>query len=142
LNALKWAGKQATLKTHYRALVKRCKSKDPDGHEFSGTTSRDFQNTLKYVSQKLFTVEFLHQPGIKRLEKELKKGNAIALLHSNPDGTSHYTLFIDSLGENFIAVNAFKDGATVSIVSRNIMKFWTKKSNYLPMAWVLTKLKV
>jgi hypothetical protein len=136
---MKWAGKRATLKTHYRALVRRCRSKDPDGNEFSGTTAKDFQNTLKYASQKIFTIEFLQQPGIKRLEKELKDGKAIALLHLNPDGTSHYTLLIESTEKDFVAVNAFKDGRAVSIVSRKIMKFWTKKSNYMPMAWVLTR---
>lgn len=128
------------MKTHYKALVKKCRSKDPDGHEFSGTTSRDFENTLKYASQKTFAITSLIQPGIRRIERELDKGNAVVLLHLNPDGTSHYTLIIKRHGSNdFVAINAFKDNHAVSIVHRKIMIFWTKKRNNLPIAWVLTK---
>ena len=143
LNALKWAGKRATLATHYKALVRRCKSKDPDGHEFNGTTAQNFQDTLKYVSQKSFTVEKVHQPGINRIRKELSKDKAVALLHLNPDGTSHYTLIIGLHGkEAFLAVNAFEDTSTVTVISKKIMKFWTVKRKYLPMAWILTKASV
>lgn len=139
LNTLKWAGYRVTLKKHYRALVIKCRSKDPDGNEFSGTTVYDFENVLKYVGQKIFDIKFLLRPKIKRIKKELKKGNAVILLHLNPDHTSHYTLIISNEGNNFVAVNAFKDSSTVATVSLEILEFWTKKSKYMPLAWVITK---
>lgn len=141
LNTLKWAGEKVTLKKHYRALVIKCRSKDPDGNEFSGTTTRDFQSVLNYVGKKIFDIKFLIQPKIKRMKKELKLGNAIILLHLNPDNTSHYTLIISNEGENFVSVNAFKDSETVSIISSDVIEFWTKKSKHMPLAWVITKKK-
>ena len=145
LNALKWAGFRATLKKHYRPLVTRCKSKDPDGHEFSGTTPKNFQNALKYTSKNIFKVKHLTYPTLNQISKELDKGNAVIILHFNEgdqEGSSHYTLLISKLGQDFIAVNAYHKCKTVAPVTHNTMKNWTKRKEDFPMAWVLEKYKV
>jgi hypothetical protein len=140
---MKWAGKRATLRTHYRALVRRCKSKDVDDHELSGTHIHDFEKTLKYVSHGSFSFHTLNKPNLSSLEKELKLGRAVILLHANPDGSSHYSFIIHKNKDgNFIGVNAFVDRKSVCIVPRLVMKFWIKKQARLPIAWVIVKKQV
>lgn len=144
INALKWAGFRATLKKHYRSLVVRCKAKDPDGHEFSGTTPKNFQNALKYTGRNLLKIKHLTHPSLKEISQELNNGKAVVILHFNQNdhGSSHYTLLIGKLGKDFIAVNAFHGCKTVAQISDKIIKTWTRRKENMPMAWVLEKRKV
>lgn len=144
INLLKWSGHRATIKTHYEFLEKACATKDPDGHEYSGTKAKDFDRVLHQVGKRV-SLKVVHRmiPTYRGIVNHLEKGGSVVLLHKSDHGNLHYTL-VTKIESNtgtpvFEVVNAFWDTPARHFVGELHMKAWLCRDGHYPQAWFVKR---
>lgn len=143
LNAMKWAGIDATSRNHLPYLQFSCRTIDletPDDSENHGTLDSDFDRVLRYVGRGIFRVQKKKRPTVELLRRRLKNGEAIALVYYWEQGaqTGEHFCFIAGLWHGlFVCIN--DHGApTIMLRRASTIKEWLKKYEDRPTAWFLS----
>lgn len=144
INAMKWAGMDASLKSHLPFLQFGCHTIDlecPDP-ENNGTTDWDFDRVLRYVAKGTFTVNRKKKPSFKELKAHLEKGHAACMSYhweENNQIGDHFC-FIEKLERGlFVCVNDHNaaNENTVTYRSDKTIQKWLKKGDEYPFIWLL-----
>lgn len=111
LNALKWAGRPATLKREYPILRAECKCTN-------GTWRYIFDRVIRKHAKGLFTVERRALPTYSQLRRLCRSGHAFVLAYMNVGWQdAHYAFYFPSAGKLY-AVNEHDKCATVALCSK------------------------
>ena len=148
LNALKWAGKNVSLKNlKYLKRITKCQcDSDP---QCSGMADKDMNLGLKRVGKGIFRTNRI-RAGIKDIEKHLKnRGAVLANLEGIFDRkniiTGHYVLVVgvSNSGKTFKVVN-FTYGETIESIRRNTLTKYRRSrfrfARPLLRAWFLIQI--
>lgn len=146
LNAMKWAGLDATSRNHLPYLQFSCRTIDlqhPEDFDSNGTLDSDFDRVLRYVGSGVFRVRRKKFPSAKELKKHLKKGGAVAICyHWEEAGQSgeHFCFLAGFERGFFVVINDHDAPNTETVRLRTFatIRKWLKKRKDNPSGWFLT----
>jgi len=81
INALKWAGKPASLAKYFDRFRRWCKCGyyERQIRQYVGTHRRNFDAALRRAGRNLFRVRYLAQPRLEQIDRHLEAGGAVIL---------------------------------------------------------------
>jgi hypothetical protein len=123
LNALKWAGYQASVREYKKCLMERTSC------DRSGTWGGGIDWGLRHTSE-LAVKKVFHIPTLKELDKEIDKGRALIIRYLDGKG-GHYVLCIGRTNKYYTLVNDTLN-KTVTRCSRKMMAKVLRKKEVYP----------
>lgn len=110
LNALRWAGENASYASRIAYLERLCKSQAPD----IGCNHTNFDRALRKAGSGIFLVRRVYQPQVREMEAHLKAGGAVVFNYGWENRKKfgrHFTLLIPGIAEAiFGMINAHTRG--------------------------------
>lgn len=146
LNALKWAGLDASLRESLPFLQFGCRTIDPETPhdlESNGTTDTDFDRVLRYVLKGKFRVRRKKHPKLSDIENHCMGGGAVALSYYWNEGGEfgdHFCFISGMEKGRFVIANDHhaKTKNAVLIRSAKTLCRWLRVHGDDPIAWFLT----
>jgi hypothetical protein len=143
VNALKWAGEKVSYRECKFDIMDMC-----GGKQSYGAPPWILGETLGQIGRTTgrFDVVRHSKLTLKDIERVLKEGKAILLIHPNRvTGGRHYVLMVNMLkdGSAFAMVNEFHGGSALRWISREGLKdrcLFVRQGYRRPWGWVLTKI--
>ncbi len=146
LNALKWAGSDATAE-----LLPRLSRETKCDPHYPGTWKTDLAMTLRKRGKKYFSVRQDGHPSMKKIEKCLRRGESVLICFLCPGSRAkygewggHYSLIVgvSDSGSSFMAVNRVtgeKPGFLRRRSLRNDLCRRKHDGTWYPTVWYLRK---
>jgi hypothetical protein len=142
INAIKWAGKSASIWQDFEAVTQDCKCVPP-----GGTKHADFDHALRKHSRG-FRAKRRIQPSFTSIERYLRMPRSAVIVNYayDRDGVrgAHYALFIGTSrsGESFVGIN-IRRKTVFSISRQEFMRDLRRRKDgcgrVYPRVWFLTK---
>jgi hypothetical protein len=146
INAMKWAGLDATSRDYLPYLQFSCRTIDlqnPTDADLNGTMDHDFDRVLRYVGKDVFKIKRRRSPSLPEIIRHLKRGGAVALSYfwqeSGQEGL-HFCFISGMDRGSFVCVNDHDapNTATIRKRSRKTLKKWLRKAHDCPTVWFLS----
>lgn len=140
INAMKWAGHEATKKNYFKKICKMCECSPKLG----GASMENLDLALQHFQKKgMFKVCFRYvSPSIKMIDEQLAKGRAVLLKyrHGEPKGGGHYTLCVGKTESGrYILVNDKIGRTTTARTRKKMVKKLRTVENWKRVSFDLTE---